>query len=334
MRASGRFGRSGVGAVISGHYSGWNLGLVAGLRLHVLRDHHHRHHVSGPDLLARRDVAGAAAYRRRLFVRAHVDGAMGGLHHGHRGEHRVRAHAGRDRVLHRLVSLGIFGTEPSFQPVYWVLSYALFVGLNVFGVELSFKVTVTVTLMALAVSGGLLRLGAVLRQVRLLALGAEHRRRTARSCRMAAVRSCRFGIGGHPRHRCRSRSGCSLPSSNLPLAAEESHDPQRDMPKGIIAGILTLIVSAFLVLFLNSGIAPGAAGSGEVRRAAARRLPHALWHRHREDPGGGRRDRADRVVPHHHLRVRAADLFALARGLFPELPVGDARHAQNPASWR
>jgi ethanolamine permease len=38
------------------------------------------------------------------------------------------------------------------------------------------------------------------------------------------------------------------------------------MPKGIIAGILTLIVSAFLVLFLNSGIAPGSFGlakSGE-----------------------------------------------------------------------
>ena len=35
------------------------------------------------------------------------------------------------------------------------------------------------------------------------------------------------------------------------------------MPKGIIAGILTLIASAFLVLFLNTGIAPGAAGLGK-----------------------------------------------------------------------
>ena len=57
-----------------------------------------------------------------------------------------------------------------------------------------------------------------------------------------------------------------LAIEQLPLAAEESHDPKRDMPKGIIAGICTLIVSAFLVLFLNSGIAPGAAAlakSGE-----------------------------------------------------------------------
>ena len=78
----------------------------AGLRLDVLRHHHHRHHVSRPDLLARRDVAGPAAYGRRLFVRPHLHGSVGGLHHGHRREHRVRADAGRDRVLHRLVSLG------------------------------------------------------------------------------------------------------------------------------------------------------------------------------------------------------------------------------------
>ena len=96
----------GVGAVISGHYSGWNLGLATGLRLDVLRHHHHRGHVSRPHLLARRDVAGAAAYGRRLLVRPHGDGSVGGLHHGDRGEHRVRAHAGGDRVLHRLVSLG------------------------------------------------------------------------------------------------------------------------------------------------------------------------------------------------------------------------------------
>ena len=34
----------------------------------------------------------------------------------------------------------IFGTGPAFQPVYWILVLAtLFVGLNVFGVELSFR---------------------------------------------------------------------------------------------------------------------------------------------------------------------------------------------------
>jgi ethanolamine permease len=44
----------------------------------------------------------------------------------------------------------IFGTPPSFQPVYWIFCYMLFVALNVAGVELSFKVTLAVTVLALA----------------------------------------------------------------------------------------------------------------------------------------------------------------------------------------
>jgi ethanolamine permease len=43
-------------------------------------------------------------------------------------------------------------------------------------------------------------------------------------------------------------------------------DPKRDIPRGTLLGLLTLIVAAFLVLFLNTGIAPGAEGirtSGE-----------------------------------------------------------------------
>ena len=45
-----------------------------------------------------------------------------------------------------------------------------------------------------------------------------------------------------------------LAIEQLPLAAEESLTPQRDIPRGIIAGMLTLILSAFLILFLNPGL--------------------------------------------------------------------------------
>jgi ethanolamine permease len=44
----------------------------------------------------------------------------------------------------------------------------------------------------------------------------------------------------------------------LPLAAEESHDPKRDMPRGILLGLVTLIACAFLTLITSAGIAPGA----------------------------------------------------------------------------
>ena len=53
-----------------------------------------------------------------------------------------------------------------------------------------------------------------------------------------------------------------LAIEQLPLAAEESHDPQRDMPRGLLWGIATLILASFLTLFLNAGIAPGAAAVG------------------------------------------------------------------------
>lgn len=40
----------------------------------------------------------------------------------------------------------------------------------------------------------------------------------------------------------------------LPLAAEETKTPAKDIPKGSIAGMFTLVVAAFLVLILNPGV--------------------------------------------------------------------------------
>src|SRR5262249_53297420 len=51
----------------------------------------------------------------------------------------------------------------------------------------------------------------------------------------------------------------------LPLAAEESHDPQKDMPKGLLFGMSTLIVFALLVLYLNASI--GGTEKGQLRGA-------------------------------------------------------------------
>ena len=48
-----------------------------------------------------------------------------------------------------------------------------------------------------------------------------------------------------------------LAVEGVPLAAEESKNPAKDMPKGIIGAMLTLIVFAFVILI----VAPGAAGA-------------------------------------------------------------------------
>ncbi len=45
----------------------------------------------------------------------------------------------------------------------------------------------------------------------------------------------------------------------LPLAAEETHAPAKDIPRGSIAGMFTLLVTAFLVLILNPGVLGSAA---------------------------------------------------------------------------
>ena len=45
----------------------------------------------------------------------------------------------------------IFETPAAFQPVLWILAYIIFVGLNARGVELSFTVTTIVTLLAIAI---------------------------------------------------------------------------------------------------------------------------------------------------------------------------------------
>ena len=54
-----------------------------------------------------------------------------------------------------------------------------------------------------------------------------------------------------------------LAIEQLPLAAEESYDPKRDMPKGILYGLLTLIACSFLTLYTSAAISPGAAKVAE-----------------------------------------------------------------------
>ncbi len=254
----------GVGAVISGHYSGWNLGLAQGF---------------GSMFVA--TIVIAIMYLGLTFSLAEMSPALphtGGAYSfartamGPWAGYVTGIAENIEFVLTPAVIVffigsylsAIFGTPPAFQPVYWILAYALFVSLNVFGVELSFKVTVTVTLLALAVLAVF--------YVSVLASGRFDFARWALNLGPDGAELPNGGgswlpngIGGVL---------AALPFAvwlflaieQLPLAAEESHDPQRDMPRGIIAGICTLIVSAFLVLFLNAGIAPGAAGlakSGE-----------------------------------------------------------------------
>src|SRR6185295_10911367 len=148
----------------------------------------------------------------------------------------------------------IFGTAPEFQPVWWLASYIVFLILNLLGVELSFRVSVIVTIAAML----------ILAVFWVSAISAVDFDRWALN----------IGVGPDGAKIELPEGGGSwfpfgfkgvlatlpfavwlfLAIEQLPLAAEESADPKKDMPKGLISGMLTLMCSALLITFLNSSI--------------------------------------------------------------------------------
>src|SRR5438552_15801962 len=54
----------------------------------------------------------------------------------------------------------------------------------------------------------------------------------------------------------------SLAMEELPLAAEESHDPKRDIPRAAVWGLTTLVVTGIGIFVLNTAIDGGAKAIG------------------------------------------------------------------------
>jgi ethanolamine permease len=134
-------------------------------------------------------------------------------------------------------------------PVWWLIFYAIFVGLNFIGVETTFKFTVFICLLALGILL-VFFVGAVPNvDFQQYAIGDQ-------GWLPQGIEGIFFALP--------FAIWFFLAIEELPLAAEESLDPKRDIPRGTIYGLLTLIVTAFLVLFLNSSIAPGAAALAEA----------------------------------------------------------------------
>ena len=247
----------GVGAVISGDFFGWNFGLLTG----------------GFGGLLVATVVVAVMYIGLCFSIAelspalpHTGGAysFGRMAFGPWGGFLTGLAESVEYVLTPAVIVvgigGYVGTilESSLgvslpPPVLWAAFYAVFVGVNIVGVELTFRVTLVITLIALGV-------------LIVFWIGAFP------LFRWEYALSVRPPGGGQPGETYWFPMGLSgitaslpfaiwfyLAIEQLPLAAEESHDPKRDMPRGLLLGIATLIVASFLTLFLNAGIAPGAA---------------------------------------------------------------------------
>ncbi len=243
----------GVGAVISGDFFGWNFGLAAGgfggllIATVVITVMYIGLCFSiGEMSPALPHTGGAYSFGRSAM------GPWGGFVTG-LGE--TMEYVITPAVI--VVGIGgylgaVFETPEAYAPLWWLLMYLIFVGLNVVGVETSFRFTVFITFLALAILL-VFFIGAIPHFSWDLALNIEPEPGESRFLPkgwMGIAAALPFAIWFY------------LAIEELPLAAEEAHDPQRDMPRGLLLGLLTLIVTAFLVLFLNAGIAPGASGVG------------------------------------------------------------------------
>jgi ethanolamine permease len=244
----------GVGAVISGHYSGWNFGLANGwgsmlVALFIIAAMYWGLVFSLAEMSPALPHTGAAY----SFARSAM-GPWGGMFTG--------LAESIEYILTPAVIVffigsylgSIFGTGAEMQPLWWAGAYVVFLVLNLLGVELSFRVSVLVTVAALL----------ILAVFWISAIPAVDFDRWALNVGAGADGSkvelpegggSWFPFGWHG-------VLASLPFAvwlflaieQLPLAAEESADPKKDMPKGLIAGMLTLMVSALLITYLNSSI--------------------------------------------------------------------------------
>ena len=246
----------GVGAVISGDFFGWNFGLLAGGFGGLL---------VATVIVAVMDVGMCFSIAEMSPALPHTGGAYSFARTamGPWGGFITGLAESMEYILTpAVIVVGIGGYMGSITndllgldlaaPLWWAVFYILFVGVNILGVEISFRFTIFITFLALAILL-VFWVGAIPH------FSWDH----ALNIEPEAGGSVWFpkGLGG---------IAASLPFAiwfylaieQLPLAAEESHDPKRDMPKGLLWGILTLIIASLLTLFLNAGIAPGAAVVG------------------------------------------------------------------------
>lgn len=241
----------GVGAVISGHFSGWNLGLgvagwggmmVATLIIAVM-------YLGLTLSIAEMSPALPHTGGAYSFARTAM-GPWGGFLTGLAENVEYVLVPGTIVYFIGAYLTGIFDTPVAWQPMWWVASYLIFVGLNIVGVEMSFRITVVVTLLALAC-------------LVVFWISALMHMDFGRMAMNVGPGGALMPEGNGP-FLPNGWSGVllALPYAvwlflaieQLPLAAEESHAPERDIPRGIMTAMATLFVSAMLIVSLNPAV--------------------------------------------------------------------------------
>jgi ethanolamine permease len=243
----------GVAYVISGDFAGWNFGLAEG----------------GWGGLLIATVLMATMYTCMVFALAELSSTIstagGGYGFGRRAlgpwggfltgtailiEYALAPAAIVVFIGGYVESLGIFGIESGW-PVYLVF-YAAFVGIHLVGVGEALKVTFVIT--AIAVVALLVFVVAMIPE-----FSSGNLTDIAPDGSAGSTDFLPFGWDGiwaaFP-----FAIWFFLAIEGVPLAAEETRDPKRDMPRGLIAGMMILLVFAALMLLF----APGGGGASTI----------------------------------------------------------------------
>ncbi|WP_030483578.1 ethanolamine permease [Nocardioides aequoreus] len=254
----------GVSYVISGDFAGWNFGLDEGgwgglMIATVLMGVMYTCMVFGlAEMSSALPVAGAGyGFARRAL------GPLGGFATGLAVliEYAVAPAAIAVFIGGYIQALGLFGGVSLW--VIYLAAYLVFIGIHLYGVgealKLMFGITAIAVVALVAALVGLLPSFSVDNMFDIAPTSAAGASDFLPMGFAGVVAALVYGIWFF------------LAVEGVPLAAEETSDPKRDMPKGIIAAMVTLLVFAVLILF----ILPGSAGS-ETIRASDNPLPEAI----------------------------------------------------------
>jgi ethanolamine permease len=265
----------GVGAVISGEYYGWNFGLgtggfgglaIAGILMAVMyyglvysiaEMSPALPHTGGAYSFARSAMGpwggfltGLAENMEYVITPAVVVGAMG--------------------LLIQEIVVGLFNAGGRFAadgtvvgaawwnslPFWWAVFYAIFVWINIVGIEATMRFTITITVLSIAVL--LFFFLAAIFSGKLDFSLWTNVSKTGSEIKGGGGPLLPFGLSGVFK---------SLPFAiwfflaieEVPLAAEESMDPRRDVPRGSVLAMHTLLIAAVLTLVFNTALPGGAA---------------------------------------------------------------------------
>lgn len=245
----------GVGYVISGDFFGWNYGLNAGgfggllIATAVMATLYVTMIFAIAEMATAMPVAGGPyAFARRAL------GPLGGYLTGLAVTiEYVVAPAVIATGIGGYVA-GMFDAPPSWvQTVTPIVVYAVFVGVNLLGSKTSLALLLGITLVSVAVL--LIWSAAMVPHFdadRLLDIPAEPGRTAFLPKGWGGIVAALPAAGWF-----------YLAIEGVPLAAEETRNPARDLPRGMVAAMLSLVVFSALALLL----APGAVGSAALAKA-------------------------------------------------------------------